>query len=88
MATLEIWIQTLQISSDKYEPTGGDEGNGQDLKANEGATVTAASPIHLLTATTQPLTIEVADDGAKGNRLALILTPLPVETPWEEDREP
>jgi len=87
-AYLVVWVETLQNPTGRHEPTCGDEGDGQDLEVNGGATVTATSPFKRLTATTEGITILIEDDGVEGNGIGRIMTPLPHETPWAEDRYP
>jgi len=87
-AKLEIWIQTLPNASqkDKYEPTSGDEGDSQNIEINRGATITATSELGHLSATTENITLTIADDSVQDNNLAIISTPpLPYSTPWTQD---
>lgn len=85
-AKLEIWIQTLPNPTGKYEPTSGDEGDSQDIEINRGATITATSELGPLSATTENITLTIADDNIQGNNLAIISTPpLPYSTPWTQD---
>jgi len=91
MECLEILIQTLPNSSGKtkYEPTSGDEGDGQYIEMNGGATVTAISPFDGLTATTGGIRIIIADNGIEGDGIGVIDSPgLPYSTPWAEDSYP
>jgi len=85
---LEIWIETLQNENNKYEPTSGDEGDSQELENNEGATVTAKSPLARLSATTEAITLMVVDDDIPENGIGKIQPVLPYLTPWETDRYP
>jgi uncharacterized repeat protein (TIGR01451 family) len=88
MECLEILIQTLPNPSEKtkYETTSGDEGDGQDIEMNEGATVTAISPFDGLTATTEGIRIIITDNGIEGDGIGVIESPeLPYSTPWAED---
>lgn len=87
-ARLVIWLETLRNPQDRYEPTSGDEGDGQELEINGGAAARARSPYARLTASTEPITIEVEDDGTPGNGVARIATPLPLSTAWAEGRYP
>jgi len=87
-ASLVIWIETLQNPTGKYEPTSGDEGDGQDLEINEGAKVTAESLLSSLSATTGGITIHIVDDDVEGNGIGRIDTELPCSTGWAEDRYP
>ena len=84
--TLEICIYTLPNPSGKYEPTSGDEGDGQTIEINEGATVTATSPFGVLSATTEDIMLTITDDGIPDNGLGIIASPtLPYSTPKAED---
>lgn len=87
-ACLTIWIETLQNPEGKYEPTSGDEGDGQDLEINEGAFVRATSPFAKLSAITKGITIHVNDDETPGNGLGIIDTALPYSTSWAMDSYP
>lgn len=87
-AFLVIWIETLRNPQDRYEPTSGDEDDGQELEINGGAAASARSPYARLTASTGPITIEVEDDGTPGNGVARVATQLPLSTPWAEGRYP
>jgi len=85
IASLEIWIQTLQNPSDKYEPTSGDEGDRQYLEINRGANITATSELGPLFAQTEGITLTIVDDDTQGNGIAMITPTLPYSTPWAQD---
>ena len=80
-ATLEIWIQTLENPTDKYEPTS----ENQLLEINRGATIKATSELGLLSATTENITLTIVDDDTPDNNLAIITPTLPHSTPWAQD---
>jgi hypothetical protein len=80
-ALLEIWLETLPNPTGKYEPTSGDEGDGQYLQVNGevneetgiivelGATVYAESDFKILSATTGAIILRIEDDGVEDNRV-------------------
>jgi hypothetical protein len=85
-ATLEIWIQTLPNNSGKYEPTSGDEGDGQYLEINRGANITATSDLGPLFAQTENITLRIEDNGIPNDGIGIIVDPpLPYSTPWACD---
>jgi len=87
-ATLEIWIETLPNPSGKYEPTTGDEGDGQTIEINRGANITATYDYGTLFAQTENITLTITDDGIQDNGIGLISAPtLPYSTPWASDSE-
>lgn len=85
IASLEIWIQTLQNPAGKYEPTSGDEGDWQYLEINRGATIKATTELGPLEATTDAITLTIVDDDTPGNGIAIITPTLPYSTPWAQD---
>lgn len=84
-AVMTVWISTLMNPSGKYEPTSGDEGDGQDIEMNRGAKCVAMCFLGELRCETQGITIVIIDDGIEDNKIGLIETPLPFVTPWSVD---
>ncbi|MEM2106090.1 MAG: hypothetical protein QXV21_06490, partial [Candidatus Bathyarchaeia archaeon] len=81
-ATLEIWIQTLQNPSGKYEPTS----ENQPLEINRGATIKATSELGNLEATTEAITLYIVDTDVPDDPNIAVITPtLPYSTPWASD---
>jgi hypothetical protein len=82
IATLEIWIQTLQNPTGKYEPTS----ENQYLEINRGAKVTATSELGPLFAQTEAITLTIVDTDIPDDPNMAVITPtLPYSTPWAND---
>jgi len=85
-ATLEIWIQTLQNPTGKYEPTS----ESQPIEINKGANVTATSELGPLEAVTEGITLSIVNTDTPDDPNIAVITPtLPYSAPWAQDsREP
>ncbi len=82
---LGICIGTLANPSGKFEPTTGDEGDGQWVEMNRGAEMVGYCYLGELSASTTGIRIEIEDDGGPENGIGSIVTPLPFVTPWGVD---
>lgn len=82
--TLEarIWIETLPNPSGKYEPTSGDEGDGQYIEINSGATLWIETGEGTFSATTDDIIIQISDNGVEGDDIGVISPDLPIITDW------
>ena len=84
-AVMTVWISTLMNPAGKYEPTSGDEGDGQDVEINRGAECTGMCFLGELRCETEGITIGIIDDGGEDNKMGVIDTHLPYVTPWSVD---
>ena len=84
-ACLAVCIGTLANPSGKFEPTTGDENDGQWVEINSGAGIVGYCYLGELSASTAGIRIEIEDDGFPENGIGRIMTPLPFVTPWGVD---
>ncbi len=84
-AQMEMTIGSLTNPSGKYEPTSGDEGDGQWIEINKGAQATGYCFLGELRCWTTDINLWVEDDGVEENKIGRIITELPINTPWGVD---
>lgn len=87
-ARLVIWLETTPDPEELFHPLAGDGGGKNALAFNVGSRVTARSPFSRLAAKARAMEVVVYDDGVPGDGVAVIVTELPLSTPWAEDRYP
>jgi len=87
-ARLVIWLETTPNTEKLFHPMASDEGGEHTFAFNVGSRVTARSPFSRLAAKARAMEIVVYYDLTSGNRDAIIVTGLPLSTPWAEDRYP
>lgn len=87
-ARLVIWLETTSDPEKLFHPLAGDGEGKNALAFNVGSRVTARSPFSRLAAKARALEIIVYGDSVHGNGVAVIVTELPLSTPWAEDRYP